>query len=146
MSLLGTWHLERFVIEHDDGRPDVHPFGEGAFGQLVYAEDGHMSAVLCRADRAPFAAGRLETATRADAATKAAAFDSYLSYGGRWTVDGDVVTHHVTHALFPDLVGQAQSRRFVLTDDALALSYTLTPPSGVTRTYRLRWVRPRSQP
>ncbi|MFT4624438.1 MAG: hypothetical protein ACI8PZ_003097 [Myxococcota bacterium] len=141
MGLIGAWILDEFHIRYADGRPDRHPFGPDAAGLLIYTESGHVTAVLSRADRPALGASRLETASRTPAAARADAFDSYLSYAGRWRLEGDVVVHVVDWALVPDLVGQEQRRTVALDGDALVLSYTLAARSGVDRHYRLTWRR-----
>lgn len=144
-DLVGPWHLERFVIRFADGRAPLFPFGDDARGQLLYTADGHMSATLCRADRAPLAAG-LEASYAAAPAAKAAAFEGYLAYAGRWRLeagpDGPIVIHRVDFALTPDLVGRENRRHARLTDGRLHLTYTLAAKSGVDRRYTLTWSRP----
>ena len=56
-ALIGTWQLERWEIVYDDGRPAECPLGEDAVGYLIYTGDGHVSASLARAGRAPIDAG-----------------------------------------------------------------------------------------
>lgn len=141
-DLVGAWILASFETTFSDGRPPVAPFGPDATGLLLYTADGHMSATLSRADRAPLAGTTLETTRRADDAAKAAAFDSTLTYAGRWHLSGDDVVHEVCHALSPGIVGQRNRRRATLRDGRLALSYTRGAPSGVTRTFTLVWRRP----
>jgi len=141
-QLHGSWLLERFVIRFADGRPPVHPFGEDARGLLMYTPDGHMSAILSRAGRPLLDASRLETSAKAPAEEKAGAFDSYLSYGGRWSIDGDEVVHTVEYALTPNLVGRDNRRRAALDGDRVVLSYDVPARSGVTRHYSLTWRRP----
>lgn len=138
--LLGTWRLAGFSIEFSDGRPELLPFGPDATGLLMYGEDGTMSAILSRADRT-LSAERLEKADRAPAHERAAAFDSYLSYAGRWWMEGDEVVHAVELSLAPNAVGIENRRRVSWVGDELHLSYTLTARSGVERLYRLRWRR-----
>lgn len=144
-DLIGAWRLERFVITFADGRPPRFPFGEDARGQLIYAADGRMSAVLSRAERPLLGAHRLETATQVGPAAKAQAFDSYLSYAGRWRLEGDRVIHAVELALVPEIVGIEQVRTVRLDRDErgprLRLSYALTARSGVERRYVLTWRR-----
>lgn len=141
-SFVGAWVLGDFRITFSDGRAPIFPFGEDAVGQIIYAASGHMSAVLSRADRPLLTATRLETTGSAPASEKAAAFDSYLSYGGTWSLHGDDIVHTVTHALSPNLVGQDNRRHATLEDGAVTLTYSLVARSGVTRTYTLRWERP----
>ena len=140
-DLHGAWHLRRFVVAFDDGRPDLHPFGPGARGLLVYTPDGAMSAVLSRADRAPLGVPRLEASGRATPEAKAAAFDGYLSYAGTWRLEGDAVVHTVTLAQTPELVGQQNRRTARLEGDTLTLSYRWTGRSRVGRTHTLLWSR-----
>ncbi|MCB9540330.1 MAG: lipocalin-like domain-containing protein [Myxococcales bacterium] len=138
-ELVGAWRLERFVVERA-GRPPVEPFGPDAQGLVVYAADGWMSAVLSAGARAPLGAAGLETAAGADPAAKAAAFDSYLSYAGRWRLEGDEVAHTVELALVPEVVGQTLRRRVRRTPTGIELSYA-APTRGGAATWRLSWRR-----
>ena len=137
-DLHGAWRLLSFQIDFADGRPPALPFGQAPQGRLVYTPSGHMMAALARPDRAPLGVSRLETGGRAPAAAKAAAFESYLSYAGRWWLEGDAVVHAVELALVPEAVGRENRRAATLADGQLCLRYQLTPKSGVTRTYTLR--------
>ncbi len=140
-DLVGAWELSTFEITYSDGREPTYPFGRDARGQLIYTADGRMSAVLSRAERESFDVGRLETYARAGDAAKVAAFDSYLSYCGRWELDDRMVRHHVELAMVPNIVGMEQVREVVVSDDALTLSYSIEARSGVTRFYELVWKR-----
>ena len=140
-ELVGSWSLSSFEITFSDGRAPLHPFGRDASGLLVYAADGHMSAILSRSDRAPLGVARLETSAAAGAAAKQAAFDSYLSYAGQWRVEGHSVIHTVTLAQTPELVGAENRRLATLDGDTLRLRYELTARSGVVRRYALVWRR-----
>ena len=140
-ALVGSWELLRCEISFSDGRPSVLPYGAEARGQLVYAADGRVSAVLSRADRAPLGVAGLESAAGAPPAAKAAAFDTYLSYAGRWQLDGESVVHTVELALVPEAVGRDQVRRVSFDGDHLVLTYERTARSGVERRYRLTWRR-----
>jgi hypothetical protein len=140
-ELAGAYELVSFEITYSDDRPPTYPFGPNARGQLLYSPCGKMSAMLSRADREALAVGRLESYANASEARKAAAFDGYLSYGGRWTLDGDRVTHHVELSMVPDLVGVAQTRKVSLSGAILSLSYEIEARSGVSRRYELRWRR-----
>ncbi|MFN3197478.1 MAG: lipocalin-like domain-containing protein [Bradymonadia bacterium] len=138
-DLVGAWSLVDFTLDFSDDRPQVQPFGASPQGRIVYAASGHMSAVLSRSDRAPFSQGGLERGGHATTAQKAQAFDGYLSYAGRWHLEGDEVVHMVQLALNPDAVGQHLRRHAGFEDETLVLTYDLTARSGVTRHYRLTW-------
>lgn len=142
-DLCGSWSLARFEITFSDGRAKVFPFGPDARGLLMYSLDGHMSAVLSRADRPGLGATRLETSGAAPEDAKAAAFDSYLSYAGTWRLEGETVVHAVTLAQTPELVGVENRRRATLHGDVLILRYDITARSGVVRHYTLIWERKR---
>lgn len=139
-SLSGAWALVDCRIRYADGRPDRLPFGPDAQGRLLYTESGHMSAVLSRASRAPLGQA-LETSARAAPEAKAAAFDGYLSYSGRWRLDGEEVVHTVEQALVPEVVGREQRRHVRLDGAQLVLSYVVSARSGVDRTFVLTWRR-----
>ena len=81
-----------------------------------------------------------ETAHRASDDAKARAFDSYMSYTGRYHLEGDEVVHTVELALTPEAVGQAQRRRLRWEGATLALSYTVQGRQG-PRHYLLSWTR-----
>ena len=140
-ELIGAWELREFVVTYDDGRAPLHPLGDDARGLLMYSESGKMSAVLSRAGRPGLGMARVESTPRVDDAAKAAAFDSYVSYAGRFRVADGRVTHDVELALAPDIVGQENIRSASLSGDTLILRYDVTPPSGNTRHYALTWSR-----
>lgn len=144
-AVIGSWALESFEIHYADGRPPSAPFGPEARGRIVYAASGFMAAVLSRGDRGGAAEAALETAARLAPEAKQAAFDGYLSYSGRWRLergaDGPELVHALDLALLPGAVGTEQRRRLALDGDRLELTYHLTPASGVTRRYALRWRR-----
>ena len=133
-SLVGTWSLVDFTITYADGRPPLSPLGGAAEGLLLYAADGHVSAVLSSAQRPLMGTGSLER--------EGTPPGGYVSYAGRWRLEGDTVQHTVLMSLVPDVVGQTLSRRARLQAGLLELTYQRTPASGVTRTYCLSWRRP----
>lgn len=141
-QLHGSWVLESFVIRFADGRPDFHPFGKDAMGQLLYTPDGRMSAILARANRPRIRATSLETTAKAPPDDKAAAFDSYLSYAGTWRIEGNEVVHSVEYALSPNLVGKENRRELSFDGDRVLLTYDLSARSGINRSYILTWKRP----
>jgi hypothetical protein len=136
-SLVGTWTLVDWTASVDE--TVLRPFGGKAEGWLTYTEDGRMWAALQRRDRAALGTGTLAAAT---AEQRAAAAAGYLSYGGRYTRDGDRVVHHVETSLFPDWIGAVQIRLISWVRDDLVLS---TPDErsagGRTVVNRLRWSR-----
>ena len=139
-ELVGAWRLLDFRVEFEDGRAPVHPFGANAVGALVYSEDGAVSAILSRADRAPLGRG-LETSALVEPEGKAEAFDGVLAYAGSWRLEGCEVVHHVEIAQLPDAVGQRLRRTVSLEEGRLELSYTRRTSRGSLRVHRLLWER-----
>lgn len=137
--LVGTWRLQQWQCIYEDGTT-TEPFGAGAEGLLLYSADGWMSACIMAPGRA-----RLPTTNPRDAseAERAAAFDGYFSYAGRWRILDRRVQHEVTLALNPGMVGTLQLRDAELSDHGLTLSAT-EPVRGGTRQHRLVWQRPAS--
>ncbi|MFM9883774.1 MAG: lipocalin-like domain-containing protein [Burkholderiales bacterium] len=137
--LFGAWQLARWTITYDDGRAPTLPFGEAVVGLLIYSNDGHMSGSIARAGRKPLSS---ESARTAPAEEKITAFETFFSYAGTYHVEGDEVIHHVTMALYPNLVGTVQRRQMRFSDQGLELSAAdLLPGSAVKRTHRLQWCR-----
>lgn len=139
-SLVGAWRLQRWEILREaagEGRVASLPFGAGAEGLLLYTADGWMSATIMAAGRRPLSRANPRSAP---AAERAAAFDGYFSYAGRWSVDGRQVRHEVTVALNPAMVGSMQLREARVVGRTLTLSAEETLPDGLRR-HRLVWKR-----
>jgi hypothetical protein len=112
-DLIGAWELEGAYVEDADGNR-TPTWGEDARGLIMYTADGYMSAITRRGDRS--------LPKPADADAKAAAFDNYLNYAGRWTLSGNTVTHHIEHALDPNWVGTARDRTIEHQGDRMVFS------------------------
>jgi hypothetical protein len=135
--IVGTWRLISFQGRNANG--DCRPaLGENAQGLLVYTADGHMIAILSEAGRRPFNSRDVRGGTPEEAL---AAVNSYVSYSGRYEVDGDTVTHHVELSLFPNWVGEDQTRRLRITEDKLILNTPAFSVSGSEWTFELIWER-----
>jgi hypothetical protein len=136
-SLEGTWRL--LAVEgRSEGRTISTPFGLRPIGRLVYMSDGRMSVMIMAAARAKFGSHGLRAGTGPE---KAAAFDSFLAYSGRYERLEDRVIHHPDVASIPDFVGVPEERFVSLDGDRLILS---TPPmleDGRIRTFVVVWQR-----
>jgi len=139
--LIGAWRLRDWVALDDDGTT-TRPMGEAPNGLVVYSGDGTMLTAIGQGDRPRFASDDVTGGTDEE---RARAFRTFIAYGGRFTIEGDLVTHHVETSLFPNWVGTEQRRQWTL--DAAPEVLTLTSPplavGGVTRVQRLTWVRQR---
>lgn len=136
-QLIGSWQLVSFENHDGDGRVR-YPYGRGAVGYILYTTEGRMSATVMSSDRPPFGG-----IPRRDEGTpeKAVAFETYLSYAGRYTFLGDRVIHHVEVSLWQDWVGTDLERLAEFRDGRLILR---TPPiiqGARTRTTIITWER-----
>jgi hypothetical protein len=137
-QLVGSWSLVSWGFAVD-GEPRPHGFGDDVSGQLLYLSDGHMSAILSDPNRARVSA---EPLAAAPAEERAEAARAYVSYGGRWSVRGDEVVHHVEFCLLPNWVGTDLVRTVSWQGEDLVLSTAPEPDSrGRTVTNRLVWRR-----
>jgi hypothetical protein len=134
-DLLGTWQLAHWRIEYQDGRVTL-PFGADAGGMLLYGADGWMSATMWTAIRTPVAA---RSATTEQLVSRAKVLDEYLSYGGRWWLDGQVIVHEVVQSANPVLIGTRQARAASLQRDCLILAAQESVPTE--RVHRIEWRR-----
>ena len=81
-----------------------------------------MSVAVMAANRLKFGAGDIAGGTDEE---KVAAADTYLSYCGRYEIQGEKVVHHIEVSFFPNWLGVVQKRIFEFDGNTLSLS---TPP------------------
>ena len=121
---VGTWKLISWEVAEHDGTIK-YPYGEDVVGYLIYTADGYMSAEIMAPDRRqsdpnyPLEAASGQTLPDPD---RAAAYSTYISYCGTYTVEGDKVVHHVKAGLIPSWTGSDQVRHFRFEDGCLIIS------------------------
>ena len=135
--LLGTWTLVSAVREEIPSGAKTDMFGQDPHGFINYSPEGRMIALITRRDRKAAANGR-PTPTEAEAL-----FRSMLSYAGTFTVEGDVVTHHVDISWNQSFTGGVQKRHFKLEGDRLILSTPQShdPIDGKLSVRHMTWQR-----
>ena len=116
-ALVGAWRLVSWENRAADGEV-TRPMGPDPVGYLIYTADRRFSVMISRARRAPFAGRDL---LGGSAEEKAAAVDGFTAYAGRYSFDGERVTHHVELSLFPNWVGGDQERSAQLSERRLVL-------------------------
>jgi hypothetical protein len=97
-----------------------------------------MCVVIQAADRPRF---RTDDRASASLEEKAAAFDGFVAYAGRYEVAEDLLRHRVEVSSFPNWVGGELVRRHEIAGDHL----TLTTVGGTT-SWRTEWDRRPSAP
>lgn len=137
--LAGTWRLLSWEMRLPDGQA-VTPYGPNPVGLLMYDGAGHMTAHVVAPDRPDFASDDLGDATLTE---KGAAFSSYLTYFGDYSVDlaSQTVTHTLTASLFPNWVNDAQVRHYELDGNQLTLTAEPMLAGGAEVVQALVWER-----
>lgn len=112
--------------------------GETPDGLLAYTADRTMIGIMGPGHRPTFGSDDVTGGTDEE---RAAAFATFIAYGGGYEVEGDSVTHHVESSLFPNWIGTAQRRRWEVDPSGMWLTLT-SPPlvlQGASRVQRLIW-------
>ena len=135
-ALIGTWKLLSLdVIRGEQRRP---LWGETPVGQLIYTEEGRMAAELMATGRRPWTDPDV---LRASVDERAEALATYISYAGRWELEGGTVSHHIEVCVIPNWVGMRQTRRVTLNGDNLTLSTAPILIDGGVQAIEARWHR-----
>ena len=122
----GTWQLEAFTITHPD--KGTRDWGVNLRGLLIYSSTGHVSVAI----------NRDITSAPADIApSDKDLLDAMLFYAGTFSVNGSVITHHVTIASNQARIGKEMIRFAALDGDVLIL----TTPEESYGTANLVWRR-----
>ena len=115
-SLLGTWHLVRYVDTPDGGEP-IYAYGTKPIGLFIFTPDGHISVSIMR--NPPDI-----SAATTDPDPEACIPSWYCAYFGTFTVNyqrGTWVTH-VLGGNIPAYLGTDQSRTFKLEGNTLTIA------------------------
>ncbi len=133
---MGTWRLLSFHIKTLDGKA-TYPYGRDAVGYYIFSESGYMSVAIMPANRRGFADGDFmggSTEEKAAAAT-------YISYSGKYEIQGDKVIVHPEVSFFPNWIAVDQVRFWELEGDRLTLSTAPILMRGAQQTAHLVWER-----
>jgi hypothetical protein len=132
--LLGTWKLVSAVREEIPSGAKTDLFGANPQGVLNYSPEGRMIALIAHGDRK--APNGKPTPAEAQAL-----YGSMLSYAGAYTVEDDVVTHHVDISWNESFTGSKQKRHFKLDGNRLILStpQSADPIEGKLSVRRMTW-------
>ena len=136
---VGTWRLLECYGKWSDGRIS-YPYGDKPEGQLIYDGHGNFSGQIAGSGRPAFEAGNLLKGTPEEIKT---AFEGYIAYYGTYEVDESKgqVTHHVQSALFPNWIGDIQTRNFEFEGKKLRLNTQPIKGSRADLTNTLLWER-----
>lgn len=146
---LGAWRLVS-VQGHPAGLPDF--YDNQPSGILMYDRSGWMSVQIANHGNRPAwpRSGRQfhSVSSARTTAEKAGAFDTYIAYYGKYTLDpvAGTVTHHLEDSSIPGSQGIDNVRYFEFQgDDRLLLSVAEDGHGGLLArsetTYKLLWER-----
>ena len=140
-DIVGTWMLVARGASESHRAALEERYGTLSVGVVFLSADGWLCAALGRGNRERLP-GDPEWHADAPDADRLAAFDSYVSYAGRWRIeDGRVITK-VEFALNPSWVGGEQVRDVEMLDDGtLRLVVTRTWPDGEKVSVWVDWRR-----
>ena len=136
-ELSGVWKFVAWRRIAQDGTIS-YPLGEGAHGQLIYTDGGHMAVQITAADRPALQTG---DPLGGDSEERAGAYSTCLAYIGTYEVQGDTVVHTIDVSLYPNWAGVQQVRLFTYENGELILR---TPPMNTesgTVVNELAWMR-----
>jgi len=113
----GTWRLLSYEVKSTSGETR-YPWGQDPMGFLMYNDDGYVSVAMMSTNRPRFEAKDIKKGTTEE---KVAAVDTYISYCGRYEFYDDTIIHHVEVCLFPNWVGNDQTRTYKFDGSRLLL-------------------------
>lgn len=126
IPLLGSWRLISWTYEVlATGKRD-DALGKDPRGYIHYLPDGRMMVLVLKADRRK-PASLLPTPDE-----RIALYDTMFAYAGRYTVDGDRVTHHIDMSWNAAWEGTEQIRYLKFEDGKLIYKTmpTVSPLDG----------------
>jgi hypothetical protein len=114
-SIVGTWRLVSLFEQETESKAVQKPFGDNPSGLLTYTSDGRMMTILTDPSRKPTAAAK---PTDAEAARL---YVTMIAYAGRYTLEGEKITHHVDISWNQAWTGTDQWRYFEMKNNRLTL-------------------------
>lgn len=138
-QLLGTWTLVSWKqVVGDVEEPGL--LGRDPVGQFMFAPDGHMCFSAMRRTRSKLAGPGPQAGTPEE---KAAAYDGYVGYCGRYDVSEEErsVTFRLELSSFPNWTGTTQKRFVEVTNTRLRVNTPPIPVRGKQMVTTVVWER-----
>jgi hypothetical protein len=137
-KIIGTWKLVSWTYK-DSADQVVSYFGDKPIGILMYDRSGYMNAQLMKPDRPNLNAASLSSG---DIKETDGAYRSYAAYFGKYyEVAPGELTHEVEGSLFPNWVGQKETRYARFEGDFLILSAPPVIINGHQTVFNVKWQR-----
>lgn len=140
-ALVSTWRLFHHLQEDMETGEKSYPRGDSPQGLLTYTADGRFSIINVPGDRKAPADGLSPTDAEA-----LALFKGLTAYAGRYSLDGEFITHHVEISWNELWSNTDQRRRIRLEGDTLTIiaGPSNSPWDGRLVRGTLTWARVRS--
>ncbi len=134
-KLVGTWKLVSASSTTSAGERSESPYGPNPAGFLTYTGDGRVTALISYGGRKALSFGGGTPEEQAEA------FQTFLAYAGRYSFDGDKVTHHIEISSIQNYVGKDLVRSVRFQGDQIVLVTPPTPVNGKVQNVELIWQR-----
>lgn len=133
--LIGTWRLVAVKTKDVTTGKVSDVWGPDPMGYINYGPDGRMIVINTRSDRKR-PAGTVPTAEEA-----ADLFKGCVAYAGTYTIDGNVVTHHIDISWNEAWTGTHQERIATFDGNRVHLSTRPSPDiaSGLMSVRTMTW-------
>ncbi len=143
--LLGTWKLISVSAILDDGIVERFAYGSNPNGCITYTPQGQVLVILSRSDR-PLLSRDIHSPLSQEMdlvpiKERAQAFSTFSAYTGTYSINGNIVTHHIEIASIPNRVGTDLIRTFTLRENQVTLKTLPAMSNGVSRVFELVWQR-----
>ncbi|MDI6764696.1 MAG: lipocalin-like domain-containing protein [Thermodesulfobacteriota bacterium] len=136
-SLIGCWRLLSMHLKTSDGKVS-YPFGSDALGYYIFSESGYMSVNIMPVNRPKSGSGDVLCWSVEE---KVKAAETYISYSGKYEIQGDKLIVHPEVVFFQNWVGVDQVRTLELSGNQMTLSSPPMLASGIEQTAHLVWER-----
>jgi len=137
-AIVGTWKLVSASSTDSTGQQLEPPYGANPVGFLTYTEGGRVTALISYAGRKPLPVGAKPPALLEE---QAQAFKTFLAYGGRYTLDGDKVTHSIEISSIQNYVNRELVRTVKFQGSRIVLITPASMVNGKIQTIELVWQR-----
>jgi Lipocalin-like domain len=135
--VVGTWKLVSTAATSADDKSLVSPMGDHPTGFLTYTTEGRMSLLITHEGRPNLSGDRLDSPIE----EQANAFSNMVAYAGRYSVEGNQLTHHLEAASSQNWVGIDLPRMVTFTGNRVKLEAPIRERHGVVQKFEQVWER-----
>ena len=137
LALVGTWKIQSGMSKDLTTGQKSEFFGPHPSGYTSYGSDGRMQVLLVKGGR------KAPADIVATDAERIELYNGLVAYAGSYSVDGDIVSHHVDVSFNETWTGTTQLRLFKIDGNTLRLT---TPPlvrhdTGQEQIFEFVWTK-----